>query len=71
MWSKVLGETVTFDPEHLFLASLSNRALAAWQMVYVGYDPASVLDTVGLPPTAHTGEIPTSLQPVNEGVPNV
>ena len=67
MWSQVLGETVVFDPEHLFLASLRDRALAAWQLTGMGYEPAGVLDTVGLPPTGHTGEIPTTLQPVDGG----
>ena len=65
MWSQVLGELVVFDPEDLFLASLRDRSMAAWQLTSVGYEPSDVLDGVGLPPIAHTGEIPTTLQPVD------
>jgi len=67
MWLDVRSEHINLDPEHLFLASLRDRALATWQMVSMGYEPVDVLETVGLPPTAHSGEIPTTLQDVDGG----
>ena len=61
-WSEIVGTSVAFDPEELFLASMYQRALAAGELVGVGYDPAGTLDTVGLPPIRHTGGVPVTIQ---------
>ena len=61
-WSQVLGTTVRFDPEELFLASLKERAEAAATLIRSGFRPEGSLDTVGLPPVEHTGILPVSVE---------
>lgn len=60
-WSRILGQQVTFDPESLFLASMTARTNAAAALVRSGYDAAESLDVVGLPPMRHEGWIPTTV----------
>ena len=51
----------------------SERVDMAQRLVQVGYDPAEVLEVLGLPPIAHTGLPSVQLQPtsqINEADPN-
>jgi len=64
-WSEVTGTLVTFDPEQLLVASLTDRVYGAGELVRGGFDPASALETVGLPPMANDGLTPTTLIPEN------
>jgi HK97 family phage portal protein len=59
--SRILGQPVRFDPEELFLASLTARTNAAATLVRSGYDAAESLDVAGLPPMQHQGWVPTTV----------
>lgn len=63
-WSDILGVEVSFDPERLLIASMKDRVYSAAELVRTGFDPAQSVDQVGLPPIAHTGEVPVTLQAV-------
>lgn len=56
-WGQVLGNTVRFDPEELFLASLRERGEVTAALVAQGFDPADAADVSGLPPMKHTGKV--------------
>lgn len=60
--SEIKAAPVRFDPEEFFLASLGTRAQATRTLVDAGYDPAAAADVAGLPPMAHTGAAPTTVQ---------
>lgn len=60
-WSRILGQRVTFNPERLFLASMTARTNAAATLVRSGYEPGESLDVVGLPPIPHQGWVPTTV----------
>ena len=66
-WSRIMGVEVLFDPEQLLVASLEQRVRSASELVRSGFEPDASVDIAGLPPIAHTGEVPVTLQPV-EGV---
>ena len=58
----ILNTRVTFNPESLFLASISSRAQAAATLTNAGYNPEESARVVGLPPITHSGLIPTTVQ---------
>ena len=64
--SRVYNAPVTVSYEQLELAGLQARALAANQLMLVGYDPESVADQTGLDGLTHTGLMPNAV----EGTPN-
>jgi len=61
-WTRILGEQVKFDVESLLIASMKDRVWSAAELVRTGFDPSESLDEVGLPPIAHSGEVPVTLQ---------
>ena len=61
-WSKIIGVEVLFDPETLLVASLEQRVRSAAELVRTGWEADPSLDVVGLPPIAHTGTVPVTLQ---------
>ncbi len=60
-WLDIAGLVIRFDPEELFLASLAERSNATAVLINSGFEPAAAADVAGLPPMAHTGEIPNHL----------
>jgi len=66
-WGEILGSSVVFDPEELFLASLQERTFAAATLVNAGFEPEDSVDVVGLPPVRHTGKVPTTVQQEGQG----
>ena len=66
-WSGVIGNTVKFDPQELFIASLKERADAVGVLVRGGYDPAGSLEISGLPAIGHTGVLPVTVQQEDGG----
>ena len=68
MYSAATGQQVRFDPEELFLASMQQRVSSATQLTMYGYEPSEVLDVLGIPPIAHTGKVPVTLLPDEEGL---
>jgi hypothetical protein len=47
------------------LPEQEGKVSMAQKMIAVGFDPAEVLKSLGLPPVAHTGVPSTQLQAVN------
>ena len=62
----ILNTQVRFDPETLFLASIQSRSLSAATLTNAGYDPTESARVAGLPPIAHTGRVPTTVQPEDQ-----
>jgi HK97 family phage portal protein len=56
----LFSTSITFDPSALFAASMRDRTASTSALVSAGYDPADVLETVGLPPMEHLGGTPTT-----------
>jgi len=46
------------------ITATKNKVQAAQQLVVAGFDPAGVLEALGLPPIPHTGVPSSQLQPV-------
>lgn len=67
--ASILGGTLRFNPESLFLASIQSRTLSAATLVNAGYDPAQSAAVAGLPPIKHTGRVPTTVQPEKTAAP--
>lgn len=56
-----------FDTDRLTEGKLVDKARTVKDLVQVGYDPAAVLEVVGLPPMAHTGIVPAGAGPGSGG----
>lgn len=52
------GAFIDFDPSRLLRGNFTQQINALASLVRNGYDPADALKAVGLPPIAHTGNVP-------------
>ena len=72
--TRIYDQQIRFDPEPMFLSSLSVRTASLGELVRAGFDPEESADVVGLPRMTHTGFLPITLQQdeeVNSGIPTV
>ena len=76
-WSPIPGGDSTLRPlTHIATSELDKRGMtfddaakAAFLLVRAGYEPAAVNEVLGLPPIAHTGLVPVTIQVDPSAVP--
>lgn len=55
-----------FDDSGLLRGLMKDQVDSVGQLVRAGFEPAAALKAVGLPPIAHTGTIPVTVQPLEK-----